>query len=361
MARNGAVLVTDITSYKAAVVARFLKRHYPALTIIGADHRPHSRWLSSRWTDHHVVLPARPQAGEAYAGAMAEQLRRLQVGTLIPINSHEMRVLIQHRALLGPALDYVGDEATYRRLDDKRMFGELLEALDLPRPQMHASLDAPAPLVLKPVLGSSAKGVVYLRDQPAVAAAGRRLGMQPSDYIIQSHVHGEGVGFSGYFERGRIVVGYAHRRVAEYPVTGGSSVVRESYPYPDADELRSLVERVLSGAPWSGFAMFELKRRPDGELVFIECNPRIWGSIHQGLACGANYFAPLLGEADLAPVTPRSRTELLPLSLLSLAGYLRRGRFDVARDVVSGWGRTRLDINPVTDPRGFLALLSRGP
>jgi hypothetical protein len=148
--------------------------------------------------------------------------------------------------------------------------------------------------------------------------------------------------------------------VAEWPVSGGSSVVRETYPYEDAAELRALVARVLAAVPWSGFAMFELKRRSPGGFMFIECNPRIWGSIHQGLASGVNYFESLLGPATGLVGNPRVRTELVPLSWLSLAGYLRGGRFDVVRDVASGWSRTALDINPLSDPLGFAALLARG-
>ena len=41
-------------------------------------------------------------------------------------------------------------------------------------------------------------------------------------YIIQEYICGEGVGFSGFFDKGKVVVGHAHLRVAEYPHTGGT-------------------------------------------------------------------------------------------------------------------------------------------
>ena len=50
-----------------------------------------------------------------------------------------------------------------------------------------------------------------------------------------------------------------------------------------------MVEKLLKEVPWSGFAMFEFKRTASGELFFIECNPRVWGSIGDGLYRNKNY------------------------------------------------------------------------
>lgn len=356
------VLITDITSYKAAVIARHLRWFHPDVRVVATDHRRFSRHVHTRHAPSVVRLSCGPEAGKAYAAELERVIASAGADILIPVNSKEIRVLVEHRAHLGAALGYMGERALYQRLDDKTKFAALVEEAGLPQPKSHESLDAPLPLVVKPAQGSSSKGVVYVKTEADREALKSRLGAKPVDHVIQDYVEGEGVGFSGFFENGRPLVAYAHRRVAEYPVSGGSSVVRERYPYADLPQLEALVARLLNIAPWSGFAMFELKRRGPGDFVFIECNPRIWGSIHQGLADSADYFEPLLGKGkarqQLAQAGPR--TALLPLNLLAAAGYLGKGKFSKVLDLARPVLRQRLDINPLADPLGFLALLMRG-
>jgi predicted ATP-grasp superfamily ATP-dependent carboligase len=358
-----AVVVTDISSYKAVVIARFLKRAYPGLRVIGTDHRPIAKFFRTRWLDAFEPLNVSPKSADAYAAALKAVAHNHGATHLIPVNSSEIRGLMERRAVIGALLDYVGSSDLYRQLDDKQLFAALIDAQGLPQPRARARLDeASLPLVLKPTRGSSAKGLRYIRTEEERAAILVEVGAAPEGYLIQDFVEGEGIGFSGFFRDGHTLVGYAHRRVAEYPVSGGSSAMREAYPYGDAAALEALVARVLNAAPWSGFAMFELKRRGPEDFVFIECNPRIWGSIHQGLADGINYFEPLLGQAaePAKPARNRIRTELFPLSWMSLLGYSLKGKWSVVADMCRTGLSTRLDINPITDPGGFVALLARG-
>ena len=356
------VLITDITSYKAAVIARHLRRHHPDVRVVATDHRRFSRHVHTRHAPSVVRLSCGPEAGKAYAAELERVIARVGADILIPVNSKEIRVLVEHRAHLGASLSYMGEGALYHRLDDKTKFAALVEEAGLPQPKNYDHFDAPLPLVVKPAQGSSSKGVVYVRTEAEREALKSRLGGKTADFVVQDYVEGEGVGYSGFFENGRPLAAYAHRRVAEYPVSGGSSVVRERYNHADLPQLEALAARLLSVAPWSGFAMFELKRRGPGDFVFIECNPRIWGSIHQGLADGADYFEPLLGKGgpDVRRAQAGMRTALLPLNLLAAAGYLRQGNFSKVLDMMRPALRQRLDINPFTDPLGFLALLMRG-
>ena len=58
----------------------------------------------------------------------------------------------------------------------------------------------------------------------------------------------------------------------------------------DDDRMVECTKKILEKTHWSGFAMFEFKLTEDNEIYLIEVNPRIWGSINQGLKNGFNYF-----------------------------------------------------------------------
>jgi predicted ATP-grasp superfamily ATP-dependent carboligase len=356
------VLITDITSYKAAVIARHLRQWHPDVKVLATDHRRFARVIHTRHAPNVIALPCAPEAGEAYAAALGRVIAQTGVDLVIPVNSKEIRVLAHHRRHLGDTLDYMGSNTLYQRLDDKSEFAKLVHEAGLPQPLNYETLDAPLPLVVKPSRGSSSMGVTYLFSEEQRGALKAKLGSAPKGHVIQEFIEGEGIGYSGYFESGKPLVAYAHRRIAEYPATGGSSVLRERYPYDDANQLEAVMRKMLKAAPWSGFAMFELKRRGPGDFIFIECNPRIWGSIHQGLADGANYFAPLLGAASRTHAAPSGqiRTALLPLNLLAAAGYVRMQKYKPLREMTASFASQRLDINPFSDPLGFAALLMRG-
>jgi predicted ATP-grasp superfamily ATP-dependent carboligase len=206
-------------------------------------------------------------------------------------------------------------------------------------------------VVAKPARSSSARGVRYLVDEAALRAfqvpAGR-------PYLFQSHVEGTGAGYSVFAREGRVLVGFGHRRLAEYPTRGGSSVYRESYDHPG---MAAAARRLLEATRWSGFAMFEFKITAAGRPVLIEVNPRVWGSIHQGLAAGVNFFEPLLGPAALR-LDREVRTYLSPVVYVALAGYLARGDARPLRSFLAHWRHNRADI-PLREAGAWLGSLLR--
>lgn len=93
--------------------------------------------------------------------------------------------------------------------------------------------------------------------------------------LIQEYISGEGFGVSCVFDRdSRPVSVICHRRLREYPITGGPSAACEAI-WDDALVNRALT--LLRALSWRGIAMVEFKgslKRP----VLMEINPRIWGS-----------------------------------------------------------------------------------
>jgi hypothetical protein len=210
-----------------------------------------------------------------------------------------------------------------------------------------------APAVAKPVARSAARGVQYLDSAADVARFRERA--DAGEFVVDEHVPGEGVGYSTFARDGALVAGYGHRRLAEFPVRGGSSVYREGW---DDARARHTAEQLLRVTRWSGFAMFEWKRTPQGELLLLEANPRLWGSVHQPLAAGVDLLAPLFGPVAL-PLDARARTYFSPLVYASLLGYALRGRLSPALDFAAHLARNRADVALHRDPLAWFGALLR--
>ena len=106
--------------------------------------------------------------------------------------------------------------------------------------------------------------------------------------------------------------------------------------------------------------MFEFKVNLQNELILIEINPRIWGSIHQGLANHCNYFSPLLGALANENVTRQQQfTFLAPQVFYSMMRYLLKGNVKPLLNFMARALRNKSDIAPLSDPFAWMSAVLR--
>lgn len=160
------------------------------------------------------------------------------------------------------------------------------------------------PIVMKLSRGSGT--VRYFWDaERALTNYCRAIEVNKScDYpILQEFIPGEGYGFFGLFSRGRLRAKFMHRRVREFPVSGGPSTAAESVYEPRVEKLG---EKILSSLQWHGVAMVEFKKDSrDGEFRLLEINPKFWGSLDLAIASGVNFpylACCLVLYGDIKPV-----------------------------------------------------------
>jgi predicted ATP-grasp superfamily ATP-dependent carboligase len=110
---------------------------------------------------------------------------------------------------------------------------------------------------------------------------------QRDHLLIQEFIPGFGCGFFATYQKGICKRVFMHRRVREYPASGGVSSCAESFY--DA-KLEAYGRRMLDTLEWHGVAMVEFRRDSrDGEYKLIEINPKFWGSLDLALAAGADF------------------------------------------------------------------------
>jgi carbamoylphosphate synthase large subunit len=105
--------------------------------------------------------------------------------------------------------------------------------------------------------------------------------------------------------------------------------------------------------------MIEFKYTPDNRLVLIEVNPRIWGSVNQGLQCGINYFEPIFGHGKLNYQQKEINTYLSPQIYTSLIQYLMKLNFKPLSKFISSIRKNKGDLSLMNDPKGFLSVIAR--
>jgi predicted ATP-grasp superfamily ATP-dependent carboligase len=150
------------------------------------------------------------------------------------------------------------------------------------------------PVVLKPrrskMLSQGrwhAPQVEVLRDAAAFRSSIARWLPEHGDTLLQDFVPGHGEGLFALCHRGKIVARFAHQRLREKPPLGGVSVLRESIDV--SQDVGRASQLLLADLGFSGIAMVEFRRAPDGRLMLMEINPRPWGSMQLAIDSGIDF------------------------------------------------------------------------
>jgi len=321
------ILLTDGTSYKCSVIARYLKKHYRDIYISVIVNKRAARYFTSRYIDRTFYLKD-PISSDAFISRLSSLMKDNEIDILIPINSGDMEPLLARRQDLGNVMDYWGNLESYHVLHDKQAFSSICNQLKIPAPKSYTlNMMQAIPesgVVFKPVSGSSARGVKYFTNRNRLLEYASKYNRP---FIIQDYIEGTGGGISFFANSGKIESCYLHKRLAEWPISGGSSTMRTEMNHPQQDAIIQNARQIVKHVNWSGFCMLELKLQ-DNAYYFIEANPRIWGSVGQGLANGVNYFQKLLPDTGKCVGESTKVTYHVPLFFLSMLLYLFNKQLD---------------------------------
>lgn len=197
----------------------------------------------------------------------------------------------------------------------------------------------------------------YVRDAGELARMSQEIygqcGRMP---LVQEYIRGTGYGVEVLFNHGEPRAVFMHKRLREYPITGGASTLRESI----YDELFiGPALRLMKSLAWHGVAMVEFKLdEKDGAPKLMEINGRFWGSLPLSIVAGVDFpylLHKITMEGDVEPVLDYTKGVrcrwLLPGDILWLASSLKsgQGKLSMFGSFITGGG-TYDDIISREDP-----------
>lgn len=138
--------------------------------------------------------------------------------------------------------------------------------------------------------------------------------------IIQEYIPGEGYGFFGLFNHGKLRAFFMHKRIHQVPPAGGPSAMARSF-YDT--KLKQLGEKLLSALKWHGVAMVEFKKDNRDEIYkLMEINPKFWGSLDLAIASGVDFpylLYKMEMDGDIKPVFDYSKDTIFRWISMDLA------------------------------------------
>jgi predicted ATP-grasp superfamily ATP-dependent carboligase len=280
----------------------------------------HSRAVTKT---HYLPAPSDP----AYQVALLEAVIALQPLSVVPVGDGAVRAA---DALRGKwprgARIALPSRESLAVANDKARTGELARSLGVATPRertCETEDEARAALaefggraVFKSRFEAGRKILRYVKSDAQVSAAHAFVReLSGAGPLVQEHVPGAGWAYFALYWQGRRVRRFMHRRVREWPPSGGTSAAAESVL--DAPEMERAGEALLDALSWHGVAMVEGKRTPEGRFVLMEINAKFWGSHDLALAAGVDFpgdLVALLEGRELGPQEPyRARRISWPL------------------------------------------------
>lgn len=260
--------------------------------------------FASRYCGQRLPMPDPERDGRAFA-AWLRRVASAQV--VIPVALGTVRWFAHNRAIWSGAVQaLVPPPAPLELAADKARLHAHAADLGLPVPRQFSLDEAvPFPAIVKYREGE-ALGLApdqryrVVRGAAELETTYRRFAARQPAPLIQEFLPGGGYGCSAVFGAdGRPLAHFVHRRLREYPVSGGPSALAVSVHEPT---LVAWSLRLLESLRWAGPAMVEWKRDAQGGFRLLEINPRFWGTLPLSIAAGVDF--PLLIHRSLTGGQP---------------------------------------------------------
>jgi predicted ATP-grasp superfamily ATP-dependent carboligase/thymidylate kinase len=316
------VLVTDVSRGCSIAIIRSLGR--AGYRVIAADSDPKCIGFKSKYVWKSLVYPSPEVSPDKFTACLLNEIKSHRVDLIIPTTELVIQPIIKNRELFeAQAQLALPPTGQYRVVTNKQKTMDLAKKLGVPVPRtqiVETAEDALKyadelgwPIVLKPITSAkmSTEGRVESFEVTYAASKDELQQLMQKfegkcEVLLQKYHDGIGYGIEVLMHEGNLIAAFSHKRLREYPISGGASSYRESVELDEA--LFTYADALLKELKWTGLAMVEFK--VDGrEKILMEINGRVWGSLPLAIASGVDF--PLM-LAELILNGPESAQSISP-------------------------------------------------
>ncbi len=295
------VIVTDASQRTALYVIRSLGRRGIDVTAVEKEV---GRWanlgFSSKYVEKRVILPSVHDEPDLYLEGLLKICRGHDV--LLPISMYSLKVVSRHidefrKILHVPVVNY----EKLIKANNTEILINIANNAGIPTPSTYFIKDLNQVKEIAEDLNYPV--FIKVKEELELAPANRNLMVSSAKELlekyvelhrfqpfplIQEYIKGEGQGYFAIFNsRSEPKIVFGHRRIREYPITGGPSAFCESHYNSKVMECG---DRLLRALNWYGLAMVEFKVDERDQLPkLMEINPRVWGSMPLAIASGVDF------------------------------------------------------------------------
>jgi predicted ATP-grasp superfamily ATP-dependent carboligase len=285
------VLLTDGNFKHTLAAVRALGKQGINTTVL--SHIPGSLSFLSKYCTKSVHAP-NPEKDVSFPYFVLEFVKNNHIDVILPIS---FASVMQLNSIRGDLERYtkipLASNYSLNIAGDKHKTLKFADALGIRIPKTwyptdenevkKLSTELSYPIVIK---GISDWGVIHYANNSYELIKYYHL-LKEHTPVLQEYIIGDGYGFFALYNHGKHKAIFMHKRIREYPVTGGPSAMAISI-YDE--KLFESGKTILDALNWHGVAMVEYKKdSKTGEFVLMEINPKFWGSLGLAIDSGVNF------------------------------------------------------------------------
>ena len=266
-----------------------------------------SKWLSlcsySRYCTNIIKLNSDPQDLDSYAKELIQVLEKGNYDVFVPVGLHSNLAASKYKCKMQSCVNLLVPDWKFMKIAaNKDMTIDLASRIGVPIPKTVVLTDfedlddvAEFPVVIKSS-DESKNFIKYCNNPRELLENYNQLSAKSRTKIIcQEYIDGFGCGFFGVYNKGRLISYFLHKRLKEFPITGGPSAVAESF---FDEKLYHIGKELCDALHWNGPIMAEFKYDAVmNEYKLIEVNPKLWGSLDLTIEAGINVPKILIQSA----------------------------------------------------------------
>ena len=309
------VLVQGGEIQNALTVVQSIGRN-GAEVVVGAKYKKTTSFYS-KYCKKHFQYPCPKNFPEDFIQCMLSEVKKEHYDVLVSLGGEGLLELSKHRDLFLPYVKIpLPDHEKLVRAYNKAETIKIAIDNNIPCPKTYfvknvedvqkIKDELTFPVIMKPIKSEGSQGLRYITRKEELIDTFEKTTKTFGEMIIQELIPpgGASYGFEGLFNQNsepRAI--FVHKRLREFPITGGPSTFRVGV---ENQEIEELGIRLLQKFKWYGIAMVEFKVDPrDNTPKLMEINPRFWGSLPLSIASGVDFpylLCKLAFDGDIIPV-----------------------------------------------------------
>ena len=281
-----------------------------------------------------------------YAEKLLSILKEYEHPVLFCVGAVTLNTVAARREEFAALANFlIAPKETLDALNDKESVHQRALELGIPVPREYDGTPESYPVVVKPHCGE--KFGLKAADRYAVAnneaefdAIMEKMQRYDPSPIVQQKITGAGAGVSLLLGRESELLGaLCHRRVREYPITGGPSTCCVS---EDGEFLLPYARKLMKALSFTGLAMIEFKTDLEGNPYLLEINPRIWGTFPLTRVAKSSIaydWYALAAGLESKRISPKTgvRMYYLPSDARRSLSRLKKGAVISAASAIKDW------------------------
>jgi len=291
------VLVFDGRSRAALSIIRSLGKK--GFYVIAGEAFKSSSFYS-KYTTETLLYPPPDKEPDAFLKFISNFLKENKIDFVIPVRDHITELFIFNRSKLIPLTRFeLAPKNAFVTARDKSETIKIARKLGIPHPKtIITSGEIPSlellkkefilPFLIKPRISSGSRGIKMVRNWHEYEDKFKQVNEEFPKPLIQEFIpHGGAYGVSMLYKKGIPKASFTHKRIREFPLTGGPSTLREGVSYP---EIENYAKKLLTELNWNGVAMVEYRIDSRSNMPkLMEINPRFWGSLETAVFSGVDF------------------------------------------------------------------------